>query len=49
MDRLEHSSNESIVQMIDTDRDATIYIVNLNSDIRSASVSICAYRVIRII
>ncbi len=43
MDRL------SIVQMVDTDRYATIYIVNLYSDIRNASISICVYRVIRII
>lgn len=42
MDRLK------CIEMISVDRQATIYIVQANNDIRNASVSICTYRTIRI-
>lgn len=40
MDRLKHSD------MIDADRDATIYVMLTSKDTKNVSVSVCVYRVI---
>jgi hypothetical protein len=45
MDRLKYSETG---ETVDVDRYTTIYITHTNSDVRSASVNICAYRVIHI-